>query len=589
MPDKRIDDYALISDCETAALVSRDGSIDWLCWPNFSSPACFAKLLGDAENGHWSLAPDDQRTSFTRRYRPHTMLLETTMKTRKGTVVVTDFMPNRGKHSDLIRRVTCVEGKVRMRTELCPRFDYGSTIPLVKMVGEGKDEGWTAKAGPDMVVLRTEVALSESTPGTLTGAFALKSGESRTFVLTYGRSYEPVPEPVDAELEIERSERFWSDWAACSKYQGPHADLVERSLLTLKALTFRPSGGIVAAPTTSLPERVGGSLNWDYRYCWIRDASLTLSALIEAGYTDEVTQWKQWLIRAIGRDAAQVQIMYGIGGERRIDHWEVPWLAGYNNSKPVRVGNLAVEQKQQDIYGEIAAALFHAREAGVPCDQEELELQQALTEYLATIWKEPGSGMWEEREKQQLFTYSMVMGWVAIDRAVGSIERHGMEGPARKWKKLREQIHAEICKRGFHKGLNSFVQYFGSKQVDASLLWLPILGFLPANDPRIVGTVQAIEQQLFRDGLLLRNIPKTKKGKQGAFLACSFWLVEVYVLQGRVAEARALFERVIVLTNDVGLLAEEYDTKGKQLVGNFPQALSHIALIRAAFRVAGCL
>ena len=378
------------------------------------------------------------------------------------------------------------------------------------------------------------------------------------------------------------------EWASLSKYQGPYSEAVERSLITLKAMTYRPSGGIVAAPTTSLPERIGGPLNWDYRYCWMRDATLTLSALLEAGYTQEVVDWKAWLIRAIGRDASQVQIMYGIAGERHLADWEVPWLSGYEGSTPVRVGNAAQKQTQQDIYGEIALALYHSREAGVPCYQQELQLQQALTTHLAKIWEEPGSGMWEERTHPERFTYSLVMAWVALDRAVKSIEKHSMVGPLKKWTKLRDKIHADVLKHGYNTGLQSFVSHYGSKNLDASVLLLPLVGFLPASDPRVLGTVKALEKKLRKGGLLLRNLPRTSKAKQGAFLACSFWLVEVYAMIGRMSDAQALFERLLVLANDVGLLSEEYDTDAKRLIGNFPQAFSHIALIRAAMRFAGC-
>lgn len=498
-------------------------------------------------------------------------------------------MPLRGNHSDLVRIVRCTAGKVEMKTELCPRFHYGSTLPWIDSVPTGKDAGaWVVKAGADLVVLRTAVPMTESTLGTLSATFTLRAGERRTFALTYGCSFEELPSPVDVDEALQETEQFWTTWTSKSMYRGPYSEAVERSLITLKALTYRPSGGIVAAPTTSLPECLGEPLNWDYRYCWIRDATLTLSALIEAGYTEEVIAWKQWLLRAIGRDASQVQIMYGIAGERHIAGWEVPWLTGYEHSTPVRIGNAAQSQKQNDIYGEIAAALFHSRAAGIPCDPQELELQQALTEHLTTIWQKPGSGMWEERGKPEHFTYSSVMSWVALDRAIKSIERQEMKGPLRKWKALRDKLRREIENKSYNSRLNSFVQHYGSRDLDASVLLLPIVGFLPANDPRVLGTVKALEKKLMRDGLLLRNLPTSSKGEQGAFLACSFWLVEVYAMQGRVQDARALFEKLLSLANDVGLLSEEYDTKAKRLVGNYPQAFSHIALIRAAMRLAGC-
>lgn len=585
MRSPKIEDYAMIGDCETAALVSRDGSIDWLCWPNFVSPACFAALLGTSKNGYWKLAPDTRHTAFARRYRPHTLILESTMETKHGTAVVTDFMPIRGIHSDLVRIARCTAGKVDMKMELCPRFDYGSTVPWIQSeTPEGKTS-WIAKAGPNLAVLRTDTVLMESAPGTISAKFTLVAGQSRSFTLTYGCSYEDVPAPIDPDRELLETDRFWTEWAARSNYHGPHRDAVERSLITLKALTYRPSGGIVAAPTTSLPERIGGALNWDYRYCWIRDATLTVSALLEAGYTEEVIAWKRWLIRAVGRDTSQVQIMYGIGGERHLADWEINGLEGYEHSKPVRVGNAAQKQIQQDIYGEIAAAFFHARQAGIECEPEELELQRALTDRLARIWKEPGSGIWEERDKPRRFTYSAVMSWLALDRAVESIERHKMQGPLEKWKRLRDTVRADILRHGFNARRGSFVAHYGSSRLDASVLRLPLVGFLPADDPRMLGTVRAIEKELFKHGLLLRNIPKNSKGKQGAFLACSFWLVEIYAMCGRIEDAHTLFERLLDLANDVGLLSEECDPKTKQLVGNFPQAFSHVALVQAAMKL----
>lgn len=588
MASRKIEDYAMIGDCEGAALVALDGSIDWLCWPNFSSPACFAALLGTPEHGRWKLAPAAHGSVTSRRYKPHTLTLETTFKTRTGTVLLTDLMPVRGEHSDIIRKVACTEGEVRLQMELILRFDYGSTVPWITQQSE--PDGLTvsiAKAGPNLAVLRTTVQVEESSPGTLQAQLLVKTGESKTFVLTYGCSYEAVPEAIDIEESIRVSEQFWTEWAARSRYPGPYTEAVERSLITLKAMTYRPSGGIVAAPTTSLPEQIGGSLNWDYRYCWIRDATLTLSALIDAGYTEEVIAWKQWLLRAVGQDASQMQIMYGIAGERHIADWEISWLPGYEESSPVRVGNAAQRQKQQDIYGEIAAALYHAREAGIPYNEQELQLQQSLTAHLASTWKDAGSGMWEERNEPQRFTYSNAMAWLALDRAVKSIEEHGMGGPLEEWKQLRDIMRAEVEQHGFNTHIGSFVQHFGSRDLDASVLLLPIVGFLRVDDRRMLGTIKAIEGKLLQDNLLLRNLPKSSKAKQGAFLACSFWLVEVYAMAGRVEEARKLFEQLLGLANDVGLLSEEYDCNARRLVGNFPQAFSHIALVRAAMRLVG--
>ncbi|HEX5413896.1 MAG TPA: glycoside hydrolase family 15 protein [Terriglobia bacterium] len=582
MKSPRIEDYALIGDCETAALVGRNSSLDWLCWPEFSSPACFAALLGTPENGRWLMAPKSSRVNTTRRYRPHTLILETRFETSSGVVELIDLMPIREKNSNVIRIVRGREGKVPMRMELMLRFEYGRTVPWLEKAG---DDTWIASAGASMAILRTSEKVQEEEDGLLSADFTVKSGESVVFVLTYGRSYEQPPAPIDPEKALIETDAFWTKWCSQGRYQGPWINAVERSLMTLKALTYHPSGGIVAAPTTSLPERIGGSLNWDYRYCWLRDASLALAAMIDAGFHEDAIHWKRWLLRAGGRNASQVQIMYGLAGERQILEWEADWLPGYQQSSPVRVGNAAVKQTQHDIYGEMAHALFHARESGIPCDERELKLQQNLTEHLTKVWRQPSSGMWEERSEPRHFTCARAMAWVALDRAVHSIERHGMDGPLRKWKKLRDHIHADVCRRGFHKRLNSFVQHYGSKRLDASLLLIPIFGFLPASDPRMLGTIHAIEKHLLADGIVLRNIPETREAKQGAFLACSFWLVENLSMIGRDDDARKLFEKLLTLANDVGLLAEEYDIHEKRLLGNFPQALSHIALVNAALRL----
>jgi GH15 family glucan-1,4-alpha-glucosidase len=593
MESKKIEDYAVIGDCETAALVSRDGAIDWLCWPDFSSPACFAALLGSGDNGHWTLAPRDKQITATRRYQPHTLVLDTTFETSSGTIVMTDFMPIRGHNSDLVRVVRCISGTVQMDMTLCLRFDYGKSVPWIECesgpnAAAESVKSWVARVGPNLTVFRSAATIVESSPGTLSAEFTLHAGETQNFALTYGCSYEAIPAPIDVVRALRETVSFWTDWAAQSQYKGPYSEAVERSLITLKAMTYRPSGGIVAAVTTSLPERLGGPLNWDYRFCWIRDATLTLSALLEAGYTEEVIAWKKWLIRAIGPDASQVQIMYGITGERSLAETEIDWLPGYAASAPVRVGNAAQKQIQQDIYGEIAAALFHAREAGIAPEPHELELQKALTEHLAKIWQEPGSGMWEERNHPERFTFSGVMAWLALDRAVKSIEQHGMGGPLEEWKALRDRVRADVFQHGFDVYLDTFVQHYGSSRLDASVLLLPIFGFLPADDPRMLGTVKAVERELMKDGLLLRNLPATSKAEQGAFLACSFWLVEIYAMLGRFPEATKLFEKLLGLANDVGLLSEEYDTDAARLTGNFPQAFSHIALVHAAVRLAGC-
>lgn len=593
MGSDRIEDYAMIGDCETAALVSRSGAIDWLCWPDFSSPACFAALLGSRQNGHWTLAPRDKHITVSRQYQPHTLILDTTMETPGGTIVITDFMPIRGRNSDLVRIVRCTSGTVAVEMTLCPRFDFGRSVPWIACEpGDGSAPGtldsWIAKVGTNLAVLRSAAPVRESGPGTLSAEFTLHESESQSFALTYGDSCEAIPEPIDVSRALRETQQFWLDWTARSQYKGPYRETVERSLITLKAMTYRPTGGIVAAVTTSLPERLGGPLNWDYRFCWIRDATLTLSALLDAGYSEEVIAWKKWLIRVVGPDVSQVQIMYGIRGERNFAEAEVAWLTGYADSAPVRKGNAAEKQIQQDIYGEIAAALFQAREAGIAPEKEELLLQKRLTDHLATIWQEPGSGMWEERDHPHRFTFSGAMAWLALDRAVKSIEQHGMEGPIEEWRTLRDRIRADIFQHGFNARLDTFVQHYGSTRLDASVLLLPIFGFLPADDPRMLGTVRAVEQELLRDGLLLRNLPTSTKSEQGAFLACSFWLVEIYVMLGRTAEATELFEKLLSLANDVGLLSEEYDTGAGRLTGNFPQAFSHIALVHAATRLSEC-
>ncbi|HEX7362468.1 MAG TPA: glycoside hydrolase family 15 protein [Bryobacteraceae bacterium] len=582
MKSQKIEDYALIGDCETAAIVGRNGSIDWLCWPEFSSPACFAALLGKPENGRWLIAPKSSKMKVTRRYRPHTLILETRFETPSGVVELIDLMPVRGKDSDVIRIIRGCRGEVAVRMELLLRFDYGQTAPWQEKSGES---AWIAQAGPDLAVLRTSQEVREEKDGLLGADFTVKAGERAVFVLTYGRSYEQPPEPIDHDQAVSETEEFWTRWCSQSSYRGPWMDAVERSLITLKALTYRPSGGIVAAITTSLPERIGGPLNWDYRYCWLRDASLAMAAMTDAGFQEDVVHWKQWLLRAIGRDASQVQILYGLSGERQILEWEAEWLAGYEKSRPVHIGNAAVKQTQQGIYGEIAHALVRAREDGVPWDRRELELQQRLTEHIAEIWQKPGSGLWEQRGEPHHYTISRAMVWVALDRAIHSIERHGMDGPLKRWKKLRERVHADVCKHGFHKRLNSFVQHYGTKRLDASLLLLPLFGFLPATDPRMLGTIRAIEKYLTVDGLILRNIPKTRKDEQGVFLACNFWLVENLAMIGRRDDARKLFERLLTIANDVGLMSEEYGVRDKRLLGNFPQAFSHIALVNAALRL----
>jgi GH15 family glucan-1,4-alpha-glucosidase len=584
-----IEDYALLGDCETAALVSRDGSIDWLCWPRFDSGACFSALLGGPEHGRWRVAPAAPTPRVTRRYRGDTMILETDYETADGLVTLVDFMPLRGRQSDLVRMVVGKRGRVAMTTEFIVRFDYGSTVPWVSHVDDGTSRGMLrAIAGPDMVLLRSDVPL-RGRGLTTVGDFVVREGETVSFVLTYAPSHCPNPEPVDPVCALRDTEKFWNDWAGKCTYQGEWREAVMRSLLTLKALTYRPTGGIVAAPTTSLPEHIGGARNWDYRFCWLRDATLTLLALMDAGYYEEAAAWRDWLLRAAAGSLNQLQIMYGLSGERHLREWEVTWLPGYANSKPVRVGNAAHDQLQLDVYGEVLDALYQARKGGLPISEEALRLGYTLVGHLQSIWQQPDEGLWEVRGPRQHFTHSKVMAWVALDRAIRGAEELGQPAPLESWKATRQQIHDEVCTRGFDAARNTFVQAYDSTQLDASLLLIPLVGFLPADDPRVRGTVEAIEQRLVVDGLVLRyDSRRTDDGLppgEGAFLACSFWLADNYALLGRHADARALFEHLLSLRNDVGLLAEEYDPRLRRLVGNFPQAFSHIGLVDTALNL----
>jgi GH15 family glucan-1,4-alpha-glucosidase len=581
-----IEDYALIGDCETAALVSRGGSIDWLCWPRFDSGACFAALLGEHEHGCWRMAPCAAVTATSRRYREGTLILETEMETADGAVTLIDFMPPRGTTSDLIRVVVGRRGRVAMRTELVLRFDYGSTVPWVSRLSDG---ALRAIAGPDMVVLRADVELHGESLTTV-GEFEVGEGETRSFVLAYGASHEPPPRPCDAMASLADTEAFWHEWSSRCTYTGPWREAVLRSLMTLKALTYRPTGGIVAAATTSLPEQLGGTRNWDYRYCWLRDATLTLLALMDAGYYDEAVAWRDWLLRAAAGSPSQLSIMYGLAGERRLNESILSHLPGYERSVPVRIGNAAHAQRQLDVYGEVVAALHHARHAGIAESRDAWQLERALLAYLETIWQEPDEGLWEVRGGAQQFVHSKLMAWVAVDRGIKSAERFGLDGPVDRWRALRTRIHDDVCRHGYDPSIGAFVQAYGSKQLDASLLILPLVGFLEANDPRVVGTVAAIERRLLVDGLVMRyDSAETKDGLppgEGAFLACSFWLADNYVLQGRRDDACALFERLLSLRNDVGLLAEEWDPRAKRLTGNFPQAFPHVALVGTALGLA---
>ena len=578
----KIEDYALIGDCETAALVGTDGSIDWLCWPEFCSPACFASLLGAEEHGRWKIAPAKQITQSKRKYREHTLILETVFESEHGAVKVIDFMPVRGKHSDVVRIVEGLRGSVVMRSELMLRFDYGNTVPWVTRF----DGGIRAIAGPALVVLRTSAETHGEELKTVSD-FTVKKGERVWFTLTYGRSHEPNPRKIDAEQALRDTVAFWSDWTGKFNYEGKYKEVIERSLITLKAMTYRPTGGLVAAPTTSLPEALGGPRNWDYRYCWLRDSTFTLLAMMNAGYYEEAQAWQQWLLRALAGSPDQVQIMYGISGERSLVEWEVPWLPGYEGSAPVRVGNAASAQVQLDIYGEVMDSFFHGLHVMGKQDEEDFPMQKALVEHLQKIWRQPDQGIWESRSGPQQFTYSKMMAWVAFDRIIACAEHLGYEAPLDSWRETRSQIHDEVCERAFNKKLNSFTQTYDSDNLDSSLLLMLQVGFLPPDDPRVIGTVEAIEKSLMRNGFLLRyDTSKSADGLppgEGAFLACSFWLVNSLKAIGRGKDARKLFERLLTLCNDVGLLSEEYDVKNKRLVGNFPQAFSHISLVNAAF------
>ena len=584
----KIEDYALIGDCETAALVGDHGSIDWLCWPTFGSAACFASLLGTEETGFWRLAPSEPHRS-SRRYLPNTLILETTYESTQGAVQILDFMPPHNSHSHLVRIVKGIRGRVSMQGELALRFSYGAAVPWVTRT----DTGIRAVAGPDAVDLHTTAPLKGERLRTIS-EFEISAGEEVSFVLTYGTYGDyrenSTGQPIDVAKALEQAKDFWTDWANRCNYQGRYCKEVLRSLLTLKALTFEPTGGMIAAVTTSIPEDVGGVRNWDYRYCWLRDTAFTLLALMNEGYFEEATHWMQWLRRTIAGKPDQLQIMYGVSGERILTEWEVKWLPGYENSVPVRIGNAASEQLQLDTYGEVLDAFFSMNTA---LDQEtrasDFALLRHLILHLESIWQQPDEGIWEVRGGPKHFIFSKVMAWVAFDRAIRIAEQGGYEAPLERWKKTRDLIHQEVCTRGFDQEQNSFVQHYGTTQLDASTLLLALVGFLPPEDPRIVGTIHAIEQHLVQDGLVMRYNPSTTEdglpGGEGKFLACSFWLVSNLQMIGRKQDAHQLFERLLSLANDVGLLSEQYDTKRHRLVGNFPQALSHIALIGAAYHL----
>jgi GH15 family glucan-1,4-alpha-glucosidase len=577
-----IEDYALIGDCETAALVSRRGSVDWLCWPRFDSGACFAALLGEPQNGRWQIAPLGD-AQVTRRYRPRTLVLETFFKTENGEAALVDFMPlRRGEPSQLVRLVVGLRGAVRMRSELIIRFDYGASVPWVRRMENGDLQ---AISGPYMLVLRTPVAL-RGEDFTTVGEFTVEAGRTIPFVLTHCPSHLSAPEPIDAQGALRRTQEFWENWSSEHHGTGAYGDCITRSLITLKALTYVPTGGMVAAPTTSLPEQVGGPRNWDYRYCWLRDATLTLLAFMNAGYYDEARAWRDWLHRAAAGSPSQLQIMYGVAGERLLLEWDVSWLPGYGGAKPVRVGNAAAGQLQLDVFGEVMDTLHQGRLGGLSYLEVGWDFQRALLDHLETLWQSPDEGIWEVRGGRRHFTYSKVMAWVAFDRAIKSAEAFGLEGPLDKWRAIRDEICTQVCEKAFDTNLGTFVQAYGSRQLDASALLIPAVGFLPPHDARVTGTIAAIERGLMRDGLVMRyDSGSSDDGLppgEGAFLACSFWLADAYILTGRRDDARVLYERLLSVRNDLGLMSEEYDPRAKRMLGNFPQAFSHIAMINTA-------
>ncbi|MDQ6939392.1 MAG: glycoside hydrolase family 15 protein [Verrucomicrobiota bacterium] len=580
----KIEDYAFLSDTQTCALVSREGSIDWLCFPRFDSGACFAALLGDKKNGRWIFSPNEKITATRRRYRGDSLILETELECASGVVRLIDFMPPRGRAPDIIRIVEGVSGQVEIRMELTIRFDYGHVVPWVRNV----DGALQAIAGPNALILRTPIETRGENLHTVAD-FAVAEGDRVPFVLTWFASHERPPRKVTPEHALAETEAYWQEWAGKCALKGPWRDAIVRSLITLKGLTYAPTGGIVAAATTSLPEEIGGVRNWDYRYCWMRDATFTLVSMMDAGYLDEARAWREWLLRAVAGSPSQMQIMYGVCGERRLEEYELPWLAGYENSKPVRVGNQASEQFQLDIYGELLGSMYRADRAGIKSSQADWRLMVSLVEFLETKWEEPDHGIWEVRGDRQHFTHSKMMAWVAFDRAVKLVERCGCEAQTHieRWRKIRDTIHAQVCERGYSEKKKAFTQFYGSEELDASLLMMPMVGFLAPDDARVRATIEAIERELMQDGFVLRYRATESKvdglpGGEGVFLLCSFWLAECLHMIGRKKEARALFERLLALRNDVGLLAEEYDPRAQRMLGNFPQAFSHVALVNTA-------
>ena len=584
-----IEDYAFISDTQSGALISRHGCIDWLCLPRFDSGACFAALLGGKENGTWTLTPQGKITGRERRYRGDSLILETELQTNEGTVRYIDFMPPRGTNPDIVRIIEGLTGTVTIRMELTIRFDYGSIVPWVRR----RHGGLEAIAGPDALILHTPIETRGEGLSTV-AEFTVGKGDRIPFVLTWFSSPEEPPREVEAESALRATEKYWQKWSKRCADKGPAHDAVLRSLITLKGLTYAPTGGIVAAPTTSLPEQIGGERNWDYRFCWLRDATFTLFALLNAGYREEAMAWREWLLRAIAGSPAQMQIMYGVRGERRLDEYHVDWLAGYENSRPVRVGNAASDQFQLDVFGEVMSAAYHAQRHGIEMSEPDWRMHVGLMNFLETKWEQPDEGIWEVRGGRQNFTHSKVMAWSAFDRAIRLVEEFGLtaDGELNRWKKIRAQIHEEVCTHGYNREKQAFTQYFGSEAMDASILMLPIMGFLPAEDERVRNTIAAVQRDLMQDGFVLRYRPEEENvdglsGSEGVFLPCTFWLADCLLLLGRKEEAQKLFERVLAVRNDVGLLSEEYDPREKRLLGNFPQAFSHVALVNTAIRLGG--
>lgn len=580
-----IEDYALLGDTQSVALVGRDGSIDWMCLPRFDSAACFAALLGTPRNGRWLIAPRPGDTRATRRrYRDGTLVLETCFETQSGTARVIDCMPPRDRTPDLVRVVEGVAGEVAMRMELVIRHDYGTLVPWVRKLPDGR---LRAVGGPDALVLQAPLPVRGEDLTTV-AEFVVHEGERLAFSLSWSPSHTEVGPPIDPLAALRETETWWQQWSGRCGYRGPYREAVLTSLLVLKALTYAPTGGIVAAATTSLPERIGGVRNWDYRYCWLRDATFTLYALMLGGYSDEAAAWRDWLLRAIAGDPRKLQVMYGVAGERRLSEFELRELPGYEGSRPVRVGNAAVEQLQLDVYGELIDTLHQARTRGLHSTEPDWALERSLLDVLGGLWSEPDHGLWETRGDPAHYTHSKLMCWVAFDRAVKSVESLGLRGPVERWRSLRDRIHAEVCEHAWNAERGAFMQAYGSSHLDASLLMMPQLGFLPISDRRVVGTVAAIERELLRDGFVLRYPTQGQDGLpsgEGAFLACSFWLVDCYALMGRTQDAQRMFHRLLELRNDVGLLAEEYDPSHQRMLGNFPQAFSHVGLINSAFNL----